>query len=334
MPIYQVNELKTKFKNFLGDKFAKTKAVSTQPSLGIIMVGQDFASQKYIEMKLKMATEFGITAELFHFESNIDKNTVQATLNQFADKKGGLIFQLPVRADLGKLVNQIPAAIDVDLLGLERFRLLQGGLLPPTIGAIDLILKDILGTCKLNTTNFEEFMEQKLDLSGLNIAVIGQGVLVGWPLLEYLKITGASIISLNQDTQDIKNLTQNADIVISATGVGSLVDESWLKPSYVQNSLQFPIVIDAGTSEGKLSKKSFVDTSALDLDQVKSRVPDNQLEKSNNSIKTLIGDVNTQKVQNICTLVGVPGGVGPITVRYIFWNLYQLSLLNLNNKVK
>ena len=303
MPIYKVDALKNRFKSFIKSKF-ENELVNIS-KFGIVLVGDDFASQKYIEMKLKMAHELGIETEFHHFSEIVEKNEIEKVLTNYKQIQGGLIFQLPIRADLNYFIDQIPFKSDVDLLGLDRYRLIQKQILAPTIGAIDLILKDILGKTKLGDTDFDEFIKQKIDLKGLNIAIIGQGSLVGLPLLEYLSKSGASLISLNQNTQNIKTLTQTADILISATGVGGLIDETWLKPASVKNGIQFPIVIDAGTSEGKIVNNA-----------------------SNNEFsKVLAGDVISLKVQDKCTLVAVPGGVGPITVRYIFWNLYQLNQL-------
>jgi methylenetetrahydrofolate dehydrogenase (NADP+)/methenyltetrahydrofolate cyclohydrolase len=301
MPIYKVDSLKNQFKSFIKAKIAND--LNIVPKFGIILVGDDFASQKYIEMKLKMAQELGVETEFFHFTENVEKTELKEIVSKYQQIHGGLIFQLPIKTELKSIIEEIPYKNDVDLLGLGRFILLQNKILPPTIGAIDLILKDIFGKDNLEKVDFNDFIVQKVDFKGLNVAIVGQGVLVGLPLLEYFSKSGASIISLNQDTKDIKTLTQTADILISATGVGGLIDETWLKSPFVKNGIQFPIVIDAGTSEGQIIADKSIAT------------------------KVLTGDVNTLRVEKVCTLVAVPGGVGPITVRYIFWNLYLLEKL-------
>ena len=78
-----------------------------------------------------------------------------------------------------------------------------------------------------------------------------------------------------------------------------MIDDGWLKETYIQDNITYPIVLDAGTSEGEIKHDHTI-------------------------IKALVGDVDTEKVKNFSTLVGVPGGIGPITVRYIFWNLLKL----------
>jgi len=298
MPIYNVNNLKDNFKNFLETKYTLLKVDSVpNPRFGIVLVGDGFSSMKYAQMKLKLAIELGIEADFLHFQDDVKTEVIQNILEDYRVNGGGLLFQLPIRSDLKELVYKTPLNSDVDLLGSERSKLIAISYLPPTIGAIDLILKDILTS---QNQDFNHLMENKISLKGINIAVIGQGVLVGSPLIEYLLKTEATIISVNIHSNKPKELTQQADILISATGKADLIDETWLKKSYEKDGIIFPLVIDAGTSEGKIEAED------------------------KTIISTLVGDVNKESVEDICTLVGVPGGVGPITVRYIFWNLYRL----------
>lgn len=300
MPIYKVENLKNIFKDFLHREFSSYLKLNEQPIFAIILVGNDFSSLKYIEMKLKMASELGIKADFIHFPTDISINQVYDVVANYERLKSGIIFQLPIRNDLVDIINNLSSKNDLDLLGSNKNELLEQGFLPPTIGAIDLILKDIFEKdVNLTIESMHGIIANQIDLSGKTIAVIGQGKLVGKPLLDYLSKRNATIISINTNTKNAKNLTRSADILISATGVGGLVDDTWLKEVYTQDNILYPIVIDAGTSEGVI-------------------------EHDNTTMKALIGDVNNEKLNNISTLVGVPGGVGPITVRYIFWNLLKL----------
>jgi len=300
MPVYKVDNLKNTFKDFLHREFSSYLKQNQAPLFSIILVGENFSSQKYIEMKLKMASELGIKTDFLHFPQIVNRNELEEAVAKYQKLKAGIIFQLPIRSDLLDIINDLTPENDLDLLGLRKYELLNQGFLPPTIGAIDLILKDIhKGNDILNDDSVRDLINQKLDLSGKIVGVIGQGKLVGNPLLDYLSKRNATILSINAETKNAKKLSKEADILISATGVGGLVDENWLQESYIQDNILYPIVLDAGTSEG-------------------------ELEHNHKTVKALIGDVNNEKVRDICTLVGVPGGVGPITVRYIFWNLLKL----------
>lgn len=248
--------------------------------------------------------------------------------------KNGLILQLPLPSGFENLVETVNWSdfLDVDFLGADNSKLWHQGILPPTIQAIDLVLKSFLankqedltgkieGEIEGNSSKLEQkqnmvsqnsdqfgkldgdvrlknlqekngeienFLNQKLDLTGKIVAIIGQGKLVGTPLLSYFQKTGATIISLNKDTPDKIKLAKLAEIVIAASGVPSLVQSSWLKNDVV--------LIDAATSESD----GFL---VGDVDRV-------ELEKSNMSFK----------------LCPSPGGIGPLTVLSIFWNLYQIE---------
>ncbi len=252
--------------------------------------------------------------------------------------KNGLILQLPLPSGFENLVEMVNWSdfLDVDFLGADNSKLWHQNVLPPTIQAIDLVLKSFLANKqevlpgkieeeiegsnsnfnqKLNQNQnkdsqnsdqfgkmddnielknsqekigeIENFLNQKLDLTGKIVAIIGQGKLVGTPLLSYFQKTGATIISLNKDTPDKIKLAKLAEIVIAASGVPSLVQSSWIKNDVV--------LIDAATSESD----GFL---VGDVDRV-------ELEKSNLSFK----------------LCPSPGGIGPLTVLSIFWNLYQIE---------
>ena len=140
----------------------------------------------------------------------------------------------------------------------------------------------------LKNRKIEKNLTQKLDLTGRIVAIIGQGKLVGNPLLGYFAARNATIISLNKDTPNKEKLVKLADIVIAASGVPNLVKSHWLCPN--------AIVIDAATSESG-------GVLAGDIDK-------NELEENSNFIKQI----------NLCPS---PGGIGPLTVLSIFWNLYR-----------
>ena len=274
--IYKNLELKNKFTDFL------EKEVSTCPTLNldIIQIGDNLASEKYVEIKKKIGLKIGVKVNHYKFNS---KSSFEEVKNQYKlsiSNSKGLIFQLPIPTGYHKLVLDTPKNIDVDMLGNQSTELWDKGLLPPTIGAIDLVLKDILSPEKQT----DKLLSFDLDLKGLNIGVIGQGVLVGNPLLRYLKDRYATIISLNEYSKEPEKLTSNCDIVISAAGSPRLVNNKWLKDG--------AIIIDASTSEdsGKL-----------------------------------IGDIDYQNIQENITISKSPGGIGPITVLYLFYNLFKLS---------
>ena len=300
-------KLKSGFKDFLRNKIQQNKI---QKSLEIIQIGESLASTKYIQIKQKFGLEIGLKVNHHHFSKAFTKKDVLKILDDVKKNKTGLIFQLPVPLEYQNLVLKTPALSDVDLLGSEAYSLLQKGFLPPTIGAIDLVFKEILlkqiknidgflSDSKIldlnknqtlkdlnyleNYLDFQKFIDYKLDLSSYKIAVIGQGLLVGKPMIQYLLDRKATIFSLNKSTLNSQEITKNADIVICGAGSQDLIDDNWLKKT--------AIVIDASTSE------------------------------SNGKLK---GDVNRQKIHEETILSPSPGGIGKLTVLYLFYNFLKL----------
>jgi methylenetetrahydrofolate dehydrogenase (NADP+)/methenyltetrahydrofolate cyclohydrolase len=213
----------TKIKNLVRQKLELEIAKFTSlPSLDIVMIGNNLPSQKYVNIKQKIGKELGITVNL---------HTDQAQIPNLLKTQNGLIFQLPLPLDCQDFPLQISLFSDVDLLGKYRDIIWQEQIFPPTIRAIDMVLKDMLGLD----------IWKQADFGGLNIAIVGQGKMVGSDLLRLLKDQNATIFSFNKDSQNMPEMLGFADVVISAVGVPNLVDTNWLKPNCK--------VIDAATCE-------------------------------------------------------------------------------------
>lgn len=253
--LYSNLNIKEKLQEFIHDEVNKSQKPIV---LEIALVGNDLASIKYTNLKQNIGKKLGIEVNINNFLENSSDQEFEDCLKTVKQKNSGLIFQLPVPDNLVKFVNQTPENSDVDLLGENSFKLWLKGFLPPTIGAIDLVLKDILSS---KNSNIVDLINFKLDLRGKTVAVIGQGTLVGKPLLRYLLDTQATIVSINKDTKNAKDLTKNADILVCAAGSPELVDKSWVNPD--------TIIIDAATSEssgvlvGDVKKDSLFETNLL-----------------------------------------------------------------------
>ena len=236
--IYDNTKIKKLIRQKLELEIAKLDKI---PSLEIVMIGNNLPSQKYVGIKQKIGKELGIEVNCHTNENQIGEILQNIGTN-------GLIFQLPLPSHLEILPLQILPKNDVDLLGKYSDLLWQQDILPPTAKAIDMVLKDMLN---LN-------IWQKADFGGKNVAIIGQGQMVGGPLLKIIKDQGATIFSLNKNTKNLPNLLSLADVVISAAGVPDLVDSNWLKTNC--------LVIDAATCESNNQLVGDVKTSNLRQD--------------------------------------------------------------------
>ena len=122
-----------------------------------------------------------------------------------------------------------------------------------------------------------------IDLSKMKILILGQGSLVGLPVTYLLRKRGLEVNTVNTKTENTEELIKNTDIIISAIG-----KKKYIKGNMIKEGV---IIVDAGTSE------------------------------DNGSV---VGDVDLDSVMNIAREVSpTPGGVGPVTVAMLLYNVLQ-----------
>lgn len=237
------------------------KALPHAPKLAIIMhINAGVATRTYVERTKKgYAVDIGAQCEIH--EVDLDQAGVIALIHKLnADQKvTGIIVQLPYPdVDIDAVLAAVAPHKDTDGLGPEsNFDM-------PTPQAILWLLA-----------------AYNLSYKDKQVAVIGQGRLVGAPLADILESSGAKVTRCDETTADLKAVTLDADIVISATGQAKLIKPDMIKPG--------TIVIGAGTSDIGGSTKG-------DLD------------------KDLYKDDTLKIARNT-------GGVGPVTVAALFDNL-------------
>ncbi len=252
--IYTNTFVKELFEEYLTAAYGELEQT---PMLNVVQVGEDFVSNKYVAMKQKLAKRIGSELKWWKFDDEAKVAAVQAVVDNI-NPADGLIYQIPIPARFDGMVEGINPYLDVDLLGAGYSILENEGILSPTIGAIDLVLKHIF---QQDTFDISVALQQKMNLEGTRVAIVGQGKLVGKPLARYLVERNATVVSVNIDTVNPQELTSSCDIVISAAGKGGLIDKTWVKPD--------AILIDAATSEGDnalvgdVDKDNIYDTNVL-----------------------------------------------------------------------
>lgn len=240
---------------------AEIRAMKVKPSLAIIMhTDSGIATRTYVE-RTKKGYAGDIGAECQIHEVSLDQVGVITLIEKLNNDSSvhGIIVQLPYP---GVETEEVLAAVaphkDIDGLGPDsNFDM-------PTPQAILWILAGY-----------------NLDYKGKKVAVVGQGRLVGAPIADMLENSGAIVTRCDSSTADLKAVTLDSDIVISATGRAKLITPDMVKPGTV--------IIGAGTSDVGGSTKG-------DLD--KDLYKDDSLKISRNT-----------------------GGVGPVTVAALFDNL-------------
>jgi methylenetetrahydrofolate dehydrogenase (NADP+)/methenyltetrahydrofolate cyclohydrolase len=220
---------------------SRISKMKTKPVLAVILVGNDPASKLYVSIKEKMCLKVGIGIRITNYKLRImnKANNIKlqkqiiAQIKKLNNDKNitGIIVQLPLPKglDTNKIIETIDPKKDVDGLNpLNIGKLLIGdkeAIAPPTAAGILELLK-----------------YYKINLSGKHIVMVGYGKLVGKPLANMIAVANsdATLTICDKKTKNLPFYTRQADILISATGVGHLIQPDMIKKDAV--------IIDAGTS--------------------------------------------------------------------------------------
>ena len=241
------------------------ETANVQPSLKILMVGNNPASQVYVRNKIKRAEEVGIDATLIAFEESCSEEDIIEKIQQLnADARThAILVQLPLPQHLNefRILEAIDPKKDVDGFTSTNVGLLRQGkayAVPATAAGVIHLLK-----------------AYNISLKGKHAVILGRSQVVGKPLAEMLLQEDASVTILHSQSENVKNLTKQADILISAVGKINAVTADMVKDGAV--------VIDVGINYDATGK--------------------------------LVGDVDFEKVkEKASAITPVPGSVGPMTI--------------------
>lgn len=219
-----------------------------KPSLAVIQIGDDSASNIYIRNKEKACSYVGIDFKHIKFDKTISQDIVINEINKLNhdDKVNGILVQLPLPKsfDEGKIVNTISPIKDVDGLTYQNVgNLVLGndGLVPCTpLGVIELLKM------------------YNVKLEGKNVCIVGRSNLVGRPLIQLLLRRDATVSICHSKSQDIKTYTKLADVLIVAAGHPNLITKDMVKKNAV--------VIDVG-----INKENNVLCGDVDFEKVKKK---------------------------------------------------------------
>jgi len=208
------------------------------PRIDILLVGDDYASQMYVNMKEKKALDLGISVNVHNFEKDINENDLLNLISQLNNDKSvdGIMVQLPMPEHINEseVLESILPSKDVD--GLTSTNL--GKLFKNDSSAIAPATAK--GVIKL-LDNYD------IKVDGKRAVVIGRGDISGLPIAAMLQNRNATITICHSHTQNLKDICKDADILVSSTGRAEYINSEYIKNGSV--------VIDVGTnrnSEGKL----------------------------------------------------------------------------------
>ena len=233
---------------------------SQRPGLAVVRVGDDHASQIYVQKKGQDARDVGFYFKEYHLPENSSQLEVLEcirSINQDS-KIHGLILQLPLPKHLNsfELVEAIDPKKDVDgLHPLNAGLLAQGrdeGFVPCTPLGCHHLIETVTP-----------------DLAGMKAVVVGRSILVGRPMAMLLIQEDVTVTLAHAKTKNLPKLLNQADLVVTAMGSPEFVQGEWLK--------QDAIVIDVGINRIILPDGSSKITGDVDfqsaLDHVRAITP-------------------------------------------------------------
>lgn len=206
------------------------------PVLAVILVGDDPASQIYVENKRKSCLEIGIKSIAYNLPTSISENellTIIQRLNQDPDVDGILVqLPLPEHIDSSKIIETINPNKDVD--GFHPYNVGRLCQRIPTLRACTPY-----GIMKLLETT-------AIPLQGKHAVIVGASNIVGRPMALELLLAGCTVTVTHRFTTDLATQVKQADIVVVAVGKPHLIKGEWIKDG--------AIVIDVGINRvnGKL----------------------------------------------------------------------------------
>ena len=191
----------------------------SQPTLAVVLVGEDPASQVYVASKAKFTVECGMRSLEHKLPANASEEEVVALVRDLnADESvDGILVQLPLPTGLNsdRVIEEIHPDKDVDGLteaSAGRLSLGKPGLRPCTPTGCVMLAKDQLG-----------------DLSGKQCVVLGRSILVGKPAAFLFLEQNCTVTIAHSRTKNLEDVCRGADILIAAVGRPQMVQAGWIK---------------------------------------------------------------------------------------------------------
>ncbi|WLD91990.1 bifunctional methylenetetrahydrofolate dehydrogenase/methenyltetrahydrofolate cyclohydrolase FolD [Alkalihalobacillus sp. AL-G] len=241
------------------------------PGLVVIILGEDPASQSYVRGKQKACEKVGIDGKLIELPENTHQSELLERIEQYNNDESchGILVQLPLPDHISEkaVIEAISPDKDVDgfhPINIGRMMTGQRAFLPCTpFGIIEMV------------------KAKGIVIEGKHVVIIGRSNIVGKPVGQLFLNENATVTYCHSRTPNMKEIAQQADILVVAVGKANFIGNEYIKPGAV--------VIDVGV---------------------------NRLENGK-----LTGDVKFEEAQNIASYITpVPKGVGPMTITMLLHN--------------
>lgn len=272
--MYQIidgKKISQEIKDELKEKVAELKEQGKSVALAVIQVGSDPASSVYVNNKKKACAYIGIESLAYELpEETTEQELVELVEKLNADDRvNGILVQLPLPKHINEetIIQTISPKKDVDGFHMQ------------SVGALCVGAKGYVSCTPLGI--IELLKRSGIEIAGKHCVVIGRSNIVGKPMALLLLRENGTVTVCHSRTQDLKEITRQADILVVAIGKPKFVDETYVKEGAV--------VIDVGIHRNEQNK--------------------------------LCGDVDFDRVApHTAAITPVPGGVGPMTIAMLMNN--------------
>ncbi len=207
------------------------KNTKITPTLAVIKVGDNKASEVYVRNKKRACEEVGINFVGIDFPDTISQDAVIAEIRRLNNdiSINGILVQLPLpnNFDAGVIINEIDPVKDVD------------GLTYTNVG--NLVLENECLTSCTPMGVMELLSMYNVDLDGKDVCIVGRSNLVGKPLIQLLLQQNATVSICHSRSLNMKDYTKHADVLIVAAGHPNLITKDMVKDGSV--------IIDVGINK-------------------------------------------------------------------------------------
>ena len=272
--MYQVidgKKISQVIKDELKEKAAAMAKEGKKAALAVIQVGNDPASSVYVRNKKKACEYIGIESLSYELPEETTEEELVALIEKLNADAGvnGILVQLPLPEQINeeKIIQTISPDKDVEGFHMQN------------VGALCTGGKGYVSCTPLGIITL--LKRSGIEIAGKRCVVMGRSNIVGKPMAMLLLRENGTVTICHSKTQDMKEITRQADILVVAIGKPKFVDETYVKEGAV--------VIDVGIHRNAENK--------------------------------LCGDVDFDKVApHTSAITPVPGGVGPMTIAMLMNN--------------
>lgn len=225
-----------------------------KPTLSVLLVGKDPASQIYVKKKSEACEAHSLIAQDTHLPENVSQEELESIIKKINDNSHvhGILVQCPLPSSLStaRVQNLITCAKDVDCFH------------PCNTGKLLQLTKEVFAQSLLPCTPsgvLEVLRANQIPIKGKHAVIVGRSPLVGKPLALMLLAHNATVTLCHSHTKNLANECSRADILVAAVGKAGLITKAHVKPKAV--------VIDVGINRvlanGKNKLLGDVDTPSV-----------------------------------------------------------------------